>query len=87
MRYVDLIANEEPRITFMVRAAIIDGIRDFCRLHGLTHSNLFATFNGGQNFHRGYRILARFNDQSKDVHSSEWKWAASRVDGDMVWTA
>ena len=54
---------------------LVKGLREFCRDKGLTHSNLFATLNGGQNFHRGYRILARFNGQSKDVHSSEWKRA------------
>jgi group I intron endonuclease len=58
---------------------LVKGLREFCRVKGLTHSNLFATFNGGQNYHRGYRILARFNDQSKDVHSSEWKRAVPSI--------
>lgn len=67
---------------------IIKGLRNFCLSNGLTHSNLFATFNGGQNYHKGFRILARLNDQSDDVHSSEWKRATPlNVGDDMVWPA
>ena len=32
------------------------------------------------------RIGTTFNDQSKDVHSSEWKWRAPEKGEDMVST-
>ena len=59
----------------------VKGLRQYCLKKGFTHSNLFATANGGQNWHKGYRILRTFNDYPgtgylRSVRSG--KWAGSR---------
>ncbi len=40
----------------------VRGLRQFCRDNGLTHNLMIATLNGLQHHHKGYKLLARFND-------------------------
>lgn len=49
-------------IEYCGKIICVKGLRQFCGKKGLTHSNLYATANGGQNYHRGYRLLGTFND-------------------------
>jgi hypothetical protein len=41
---------------------VIKGLRQFCREHGLSHNLMLAVLNGAQRHHKGYSLLARFND-------------------------
>lgn len=40
----------------------IKGLRAFCKAADLDHSTLLATLSGLQRHHKGYSLLARFND-------------------------
>jgi hypothetical protein len=40
----------------------VKGIRQFCRDNSLDHSTLFAVLAGKQRHHKGYSLIARFND-------------------------
>jgi group I intron endonuclease len=40
----------------------VTGIRQFCRDNGLDHSTLFQVLAGKQRHHKGYTLIARFND-------------------------
>lgn len=40
----------------------IRGLRQFCRDRGLSHNLMLAVLNGQQSHHKGYALLARFND-------------------------
>lgn len=42
---------------------MVTGIRQFCRDNGLDHSTLFAVLAGKQRHHKGFSLIARFNDQ------------------------
>lgn len=41
---------------------VVTGIRQFCRDNGLDHGTLFAVLAGKQRHHKGYTLIARFND-------------------------
>ena len=40
----------------------VTGIRQFCRDNGLDHSTMFQVLAGKQYHHKGYTLIARFND-------------------------
>lgn len=40
----------------------IKGLRQFCRDRGLCHSLMLSVLKGQQTHHKGYALLARFND-------------------------
>lgn len=40
----------------------IKGLRQFCREHALDHALMLAVLKGLQRHHKGYALLARFND-------------------------
>ena len=40
----------------------VKGLRQFCRDHGLSHNLMLAILTGKQHHHKGYSLLARFND-------------------------
>lgn len=40
----------------------IKGLRQFCRDRGLSHNLMLAVLSGTQRHHKGYSLLARFND-------------------------
>lgn len=41
---------------------VVTGIRQFCRDNSLDHATLFAVLAGKQRHHKGYTLIARFND-------------------------
>lgn len=41
---------------------IVKGIRQFCRDNSLDHATMFAVLAGKQRHHKGYQLIARFND-------------------------
>lgn len=45
------------------------GLRAFCKERGLSHNLLIATLNGTQHHHKGYVLLARFNDHPDREYS------------------
>lgn len=47
----------------------IKGLRAFCKEHKLSHNLLIATLNGTQHHHKGYVLLARFNDHPDREYS------------------
>jgi hypothetical protein len=51
---------------------VFRGLRQFCRQHNLSHNLLLSTLKGTQTHHKGYVLIARFND----YHDSEYGQAA-----------
>lgn len=43
----------------------ITGLRQFCIQNKLSHNLMIAVLNGTQRHHKGFSLLARFNDQSE----------------------
>ncbi len=59
--------NSPLSVSYLVRnpdgsKIAIKGLRGFCRKNHLSHNLMLAVLNGKQSHHKGYSLLARFND-------------------------
>lgn len=60
-------AKSKLAVSYLVRCPDgseikVRGLRQFCRDRSLSHNLMFAVLAGKQHHHKGYALLARFND-------------------------
>lgn len=69
---------------------VIHGLKKFCKDYGLTFKSMYDVLDGKQNHHKGYALLARFNDHPDREYAQAGGKGADPVspqDQDMVWSA